>query len=190
MCRVVGVGTSFQMVMHGKLQPMLLQRSFIGFCVHTGDCAWQNLQPSSILIQCCRIVVGHLMLRHTQSTRNLAWNEQWCGVAVLCTLPTSSVRPFGWDWGPLWSLYSLCWVFSALICFLKERCELPQSMEFCWFLDWQKCVTNPDHIGSLSFGSGCNEKHNFIFMTSWETGVHEAPLCVYLCSKYCFPAQN
>ena len=67
-----------------------------------GDCAGQNApasRPVPVLIQCCRwslIVVGwQLMLRHTQHTRNLAWNEQWSGLMGLCPLPTSSVQPFG-----------------------------------------------------------------------------------------------
>ena len=116
MCRVVGAGTSFQMVMHEKLQQTFLQRSFVGCCVHTGDCDGQNAPASSpvpVLIQCCRwslIVAGwYLMLWHTQSNCNLAWNKQWSGIVGLCPFPTSSVQPFGWDWvgglvGGLWVL--------------------------------------------------------------------------------------
>ena len=43
------------------------------------------------------------MLCHTQYIRNLALNEQSSGrasVECLCPLPTSSVQPLGWDWGP------------------------------------------------------------------------------------------
>ena len=39
MCWVVSAGTSFQIVIHGQLQPTFLQRSFVGLRVHTGDWA-------------------------------------------------------------------------------------------------------------------------------------------------------
>ena len=79
---------------------------------------------------CCQVVVNwYWMLCHTQYIRNQAWNEQWSGTAsavCLCPLPTSSVQPLGWDWEPPW-------VFSALMCSLKEVRIPPQPKEFCWF---------------------------------------------------------
>ena len=151
MCRVVGAGTSFQMVMHEKLQQTFRQKSFVGCCVHTGDCDGQNAPASSpvpVLIQCCRwslIVAGwHLMLWHTQSNCKLAWNEQWSGIVGLCPFPTSSVQLFGWDW------------------------------------------VGGSRGGSLSFGSGYNEMHNFTIMTSQHIGVHERHCVFYFAQNIVF----
>ena len=72
------------------------------------------------------------------------------------------------------------------MCFLEERCESPQPKEFCWFLDWQKCVTNPDRWGSLSFGSGCSEMHNFTIMTSQQNSVHERHCVFYFARNIMF----
>ena len=103
---VVSAGTSFQIVIHGQLQPTFLQRSFVDLCVHTG-LGWCKMPRVVVLAQhcgCCQVVVNWCwMLCHTQYINNLAWNEQWSGtvsIVCFCPLPTSSVQPLGWDWEP------------------------------------------------------------------------------------------
>ena len=107
MCWVFSAGTSFQIVIHGQLQPTFLQRSFVGLRLHTGDWAGAKCPKCRVLAQrcgCCQVVVyWYWMLCHTQYIHNLAWNEQWSGTAsavCLCPLLTSSVQPLGWDWEP------------------------------------------------------------------------------------------
>ena len=92
---------------------------------------------------CCQVVVNwYWMLCHTQYIHNLAWNEQWSGTAsavCLCPLPTSSVQPLGWDWEPPCTESLVHW------CALWRDVRIPpQLKEFCWFLNWQECVTDPD----------------------------------------------
>ena len=107
MCWVVSAGTSFQIVIHGQLQPTFLQSSFVGLCVHTGDWAGCKMPGVPVLTQrcgCCQVVVNwYWMLCHTQFIHNLVWNEQWSATVsagCLCPLATSSVQPLGWDWEP------------------------------------------------------------------------------------------
>ena len=124
MCWVVSAGTSFQIVIHGQVQPTYLQRSFVGLRVHTVDWAGAkypsaSLSPALWMLSSCRKLVldavpytihpksslERTMVRYSISSVSLSPPHFKCA--------TTRMRLRA----------SLHWILSALMCSLKERCE-------------------------------------------------------------------